>query len=340
MASQLHAELKYDLSTPVDVLGAIQRLGIVLAFADLGETSGLYLPHSAERRSPGILINSQHPRSRQRYTAAHELGHHVFAHATAVDGDLEDLLEVSIERGSLEGWSDSEKEAEAFGAWFLMPRRLLRTGLARQGLAAPRHALDVYALSLWLGTSYAATARQLGTTRVISAGTSSRWAALPPKELKVALSDGMVMPSYRNDVWWLDEHADGQPVDLRPGDRVILNLPEDISSGFTWQFSALPSIISVVADSFVDEWSPRASQSWAPDLGGVVESDFESVGNTQPRAFILDVSNQSEPGIYQLLLAFGRAWEDEPIKTFELLIAVMAPMTGIQLTEEQLAVPA
>ena len=35
---------------------------------------------------------------------------------------------------------------------------------------------DVYALSLWLGTSYTATARQLGATRLLSMSQSIQWA--------------------------------------------------------------------------------------------------------------------------------------------------------------------
>src|SRR5580698_631807 len=113
MASQLHAELGVNLESPIDVFAAVQRLGIVLAFSNLGATSGLYLPASPEQELPGILLNSQHPRSRQRYTAGHELGHHAFHHAVEVDFDLDDHLELALQRGTLEGWPDHEKEAEA-----------------------------------------------------------------------------------------------------------------------------------------------------------------------------------------------------------------------------------
>lgn len=340
-ASQLHADLDVNLEEPIDVFAAVQQLGIVLAFSDLGNTSGLYLPASAEQRFPGILLNSQHPRSRQRYTAGHELGHHAFEHSVEVDGDVENSLELGLQRGTLEGWPDHEKEAEAFGAWFLMPRRLLRVGLSRQGLKVPRHPLDVYALSLWLGTSYAATARHLGTTRLLNSGTADRWAALPPRNLKAALSEGLRMTSYRSDVWWLDEHANGQPVDLRPGDRVVLSLAEDVSTGYTWRFSALSEPIVVVADSFVDDWEPRFTEPWAPDRPHRINAEPEApIGGAVPRTFVLDVAGDADPGIYHLLLTYGREWEESPIRTFELLIAVTAPLIGVQLSEEQLAVAA
>ena len=340
-ASQLHADLDIDLEKPIDVFHAVQRLGIVLAFSDLGATSGLYLPATTHQRFPGILLNSQHPRSRQRYTAGHELGHHSFKHSIEVDGDLEDHLELGRERGTLEGWPDREKEAEAFGAWFLMPRRLLRAGLARQGLTAPKRPLDVYALSLWLGTSYVATARQLGTTRLVDAGTAARWAALRPKSLKAALSQGLNVTSYRSDVWWLDQRSNGQPIDLRPGDRVVLNLPEDVSTGYTWHFEARPEVLKIVADSFVDDWEPRLAAAWAPESPVHAELRTETVvGGTAPRAFVLDVASEAEPGIYHLHLTYGRDWEDAPIDSFELLVAVIAPLHGVQLSERELVVAA
>lgn len=339
-ASQLHAELDIDVERPVDVFAVVQRLGIVLAFSDLGTTSGLYLPASSEQRFPGILLNSQHPRSRQRYTAGHELGHHAFEHSLEVDGDIENRLELSLQRDTLEGWPDREKEAEAFSAWFLMPRRLLRAGLARQGLKRPRHPLDVYALSLWIGASYAATARQLGVTRLLDASVANRWAALPPKSLKAALTAGLDIASYRNDVWWLDEHANGQPVDLRPGDRLVLNLPENVSTGYAWQFSMVPDPIRVIADSFFDDWEPRVSAAWARDPERNDLGAAGLIGGAVPRAFVLDVAADADPGIYQLLLTCGRAWEDAPLATFELLISVTAPLQGVQLSEEQLAVAA
>ncbi|HWT92972.1 MAG TPA: ImmA/IrrE family metallo-endopeptidase [Solirubrobacteraceae bacterium] len=85
-ASELHADLDTDLTRPVDVFEAVKRLGLVLAFAPLGKVSGLYLHRDP---TPGILLHQGHPRTRQRYTAGHELGHHVFNHAAEIDFDLE-----------------------------------------------------------------------------------------------------------------------------------------------------------------------------------------------------------------------------------------------------------
>jgi Zn-dependent peptidase ImmA (M78 family) len=349
-ASQLHAALGVALDRPVDVFAAAQALGIVLAFDNLGDTSGLYLPASSAQPHAGILINSQHPRSRQRYTCGHELGHHAFGHHFERDGDLEGELAQALERGTLERWSDAEKEAEAFGAWFLMPRRLLRTGLKQQGLRQPRHPLDVYALALWLGTSYSATARHLGNTRLVDPNLANQWARLTPRALKAALSEGLAVTSYRNDVWWLDEHAHRQPMDLRPGDRLILNLPEDPSTGYSWTLDILPEPLRLVADSFHDDYEPPLDSSWTPLLPGLrgaqvlthdqtagASAPDEIAGGAIPRAFVLDLDSAAEAGIYHLMLRYRREWEDQPVREFELLLSVSPALYGVQLRPDQLA---
>src|SRR4051812_25469106 len=260
-ASELQADLNFDLTRPVDVFDAVGRLGLVLAFAPLGRVSGLYLP---EQPTPGILLHSGHPRTRQRYTAGHELGHHVFGHAAEVDVDLEGALQ----RGNVDRWPDHEKEAEAFGAWFLMPRRLIRAGMKELGLGSrPSDPLDVYALSLWLGTSYTATARQLAAVRLVDSTEANRWARVQPRAIKHALAGDMVPDDLHNDVWWLDARHHRHPIDARPGDRLVITLDEIPSTGYTWRFEEQPSELQLLADSYVDAWEPELGQ----DLHGAEE---------------------------------------------------------------------
>src|SRR5207237_97016 len=119
-------------------------------------------------------------------------------------------------------WPDREKEAEAFGAWFLMPRRLMRRGLEAINLETPANPYDVYALSLWLGTSYTATARQLGATRLVPYHVAESWARIPPRTMKVALAGELAPDDLRNDVFWLDEKQGSKAgVDVRPGDGLV-----------------------------------------------------------------------------------------------------------------------
>lgn len=327
MASELQAELGIELDRPVDVFEAISDLGIVLAFAPLGSVSGMYFPGGS---SSGILLHEGHPRTRQRYTAGHELGHHAFGHAATRDVDLE----AALRRGDGERWPDHEKEAEAFGAWFLMPRRLVRHGLAELGIEEPRDPFDVYALSLWLGTSYTATARQLATTRIVDRGTADQWSKIPPARLKQALAGELVPDDLRNDVWWLDARYHEYPVEARPGDRLVLTLPENASTGVSWHFTSLPESVRLVADSFQGEWEPQLSLEDAD-----TETDVELAGAGSQRAFVLEVDPDAPVGIHHVALVKDQAWDAEPPSShFELLVSIKPTLHGVQVPEAELAI--
>ena len=104
---------------------------------------------------PGIIVNSQHPLTLQRYTAAHEYGHHALGHDASADdesgftGDRQNLQEVA---------------AQAFAGEFLMPLQLVNYTLRTMGLPGqylPLTARQMYQLALELGVSYGAAVTQL-----------------------------------------------------------------------------------------------------------------------------------------------------------------------------------
>jgi hypothetical protein len=327
MASELHAELEIELDRPVDVFDAIDRLGIVLAFAPLGPVSGMYLPGGS---SSGILLHQGHPRTRQRYTAGHELGHHAFGHAATQDVDLE----TALRRDEGERWPDHEKEAEAFGAWFLMPRRLVRHALGELGIEQPRDPFDVYALSLWLGTSYTATARQLSTTKIVDKPTADQWSKIAPARLKRALAGELVPDDLRNDVWWLDARHHEHPVEARPGDRVVVTLPENASTGVSWHFTSLPDEVKLLADSFQGEWEPQLTLEREP-----ADGDGELAGAPSQRAFVLEVDPEAEAGLHHVALVKDLAWDPAPPSSqYELRVSVKPRLHGVQLRETELTI--
>jgi hypothetical protein len=326
MASELHAELGIELDRPVDVFEAIDQLGIVLAFAPLGRVSGVYVPSPG---SSGILLHEGHPLTRQRYTAGHELGHHAFGHTATQDLDLE----AELRRADVDRWPDHEKEAEAFGAWFLMPRRLVRNGLDELGIETPRDPFDAYALSLWLGTSYTATVRQLETTRIIDRTTSEGWIRIAPAQLKRALAGELVPDDLRNDVWWLDARYHEFPVEARPGDRVVLTLPENATTGFSWHFTDLPDDVHLLADSYGGEWEPQLTL----DPGGN-DGDGELVGGASQRAFVLEVDPRAGPGVHEISLVKEQAWDPGPPSgRYQLSVSIKPSLHGLQLPEAELA---
>jgi hypothetical protein len=211
-----------------------------------------------------------------------------------------------------------------------MPRRLVRCGLQELGIDRPRDPLDVYALSLWLGTSYTATARQLAVVRLVEPHEAEAWARVQPRSVKQALAGAMVPDDLHNDVWWLDARHNRQPIDARPGDRLVLTLDEIPSSGFSWRFSELPSDVRVLADSYDDDWEPELSHP--PDSHG------ELVGGVHPRSMVLEIDPGAGLEVHRLGFVKDQEWEGAaPADEFELLISVNPPLTGIQVPESELA---
>lgn len=329
---QLHGDLGTPMDRPVDVFAAIEQAGPVLGFAPLGNhVDGVYLPQRVGR-SAGVLIHQFQPRTRQRYTAGHELGHWAFGHTNPLaDGNLE----VALQRGEADRWPDHEKQAEAFGAWFLMPRRLVRHALSELGFEVPRDPFDVYSLSLWLGTSYTATARHLPNLRLVDRAQADAWARIAPAALKRALAQELVPDNLRNDVWWLDERHHGRHIIGRPGDRIVLTLEEIPSSGITWQVEELPSGVVQLADSFVDPFEPER-------FTGSLDPTDEVAGDAFPRAFVFEIRPEAGELDGQLRLTERAPHEpDGPVEgTLDVAISVHPSHYGLVLEEEELALPA
>src|SRR5437867_2727207 len=84
-AAHAHRELGIDPTRRIDIFRAIEDAELILSFEPMPNLSGAYY------RDAGILVNANHPLARQRYTAAHEFGHHLFRHDTSVDPLTEPL---------------------------------------------------------------------------------------------------------------------------------------------------------------------------------------------------------------------------------------------------------
>lgn len=323
-SANLHGELGISIERPIDVFAAIERLGIVLAYAPMDKCSGVYIPASAPGSLAGILIHQGHPRSRQRFTAAHELGHHVFGHEFEIDTDLDRRFF----RGHDDSVASEEKQAEAFATWFLMPRRLLRAGIRDLELTLSEPS-EAYALSLWLGTSYQATVLQLQTTRLLDPGVAAGWRALEPRSIKLGLVGENEM-DLRRDVWWIDHTTLSNPIDVRPGDRLVVRLPEDPTTGYSWRPTTLSDGLRVESDSFEDWWEPARGERLDPTR--------PSVGGTVARSLLISVPAATTASVQQLRFELVRAWSNEPpADEYEVLLAVTPSAHGIQLDPEQLA---
>lgn len=239
-AAELHTKLglRQDLKNgdrPVDVIEVIHQLGLLLLFRPLSSLLGAYLPNAG---AGGILVTTQRDLHVQRFTAAHELGHHVLQHtAPSLDSDVG-----YVARGESDGYDIQELEADSFAAEFLLPAWLIVAHARRRlwGKSDLRKPDTVYQLSLRLGASYSATCWSLFSSKLIDFPTAQQLANTQPKECKQRALPGVIPKSWaRKDVWLLSQYDQGSKILGNPDDAVVLSLEEHVSAGYTWDTAPL-----------------------------------------------------------------------------------------------------
>jgi Zn-dependent peptidase ImmA (M78 family) len=297
-ATRLHRDLAIQAkvargSGRIDVYDTLVRLGVPLVFTKLDGLLGVYF----REPSPGVLITTQRPQNQQRFTAAHELGHHCLGHKPSLD-DESILRRAPFQARS--GDDAQEVEAEAFAATFLLPRWLLDWHCERQDWtdADLRDPVNIYQLALRVGASFEATVWTLHRYGVFDRATAGLMAGLQLKRVKQEILRGYKPENYRSDVWLITDRDADIRIDGGPSDLVVVRLPEHSGSGYLWRIESIDGeALAVVAD-------------------GREEMDSEGVGGPTLRR-ITTAARDRRTG--ELRLAEARPWQPAtPLNTFAL----------------------
>jgi Zn-dependent peptidase ImmA (M78 family)/predicted secreted protein len=298
-AQREHQRMGTDLTTRVEIFDVIDDEGIWLRFTPLANLYGMYL---RDGDAVGILVNAQNPFTLQRYTAAHEYGHHVLGHLASAD---------NAERIQRRAQDLREVAAQAFAGEFLMPLQLVNFTLRTMGLVGRQVTLtgrQVYQLSLELGVSYGAVVTQLVLQHKLAPDLGARLRKESPLDVKTGLA-GVRPADSRADVWLLDESQEGRRFSPRLRDEVHVMLAETPSSGYVWQLvDPARAVLTLVDDQFQTS-------------GGDV------VGASGTRHVAFRVANE---GASRLRLEKRRPWQQngETRATFEATLGVIPLFTG------------
>jgi Zn-dependent peptidase ImmA (M78 family) len=284
----------------VDVYDTIARLRVPLMFTGLDGLLGAYY----REPTPGVLVTTQRPLNQQRFTAAHELGHHHLGHTPSLDDESILRRAPFLARA---GDNLQEVEAEAFAAAFLLPRWLLDWHCERQGWTDTdlHDPALVYQLALRVGTSYGATVWTLHRYDVFDRATARLMTNIELKKVKQKLLRGYSPANFRGvDAWLVTEHD----ADLRlyggPKDLFVVRLPEHSGAGYLWQVESIDGeALAIVAD-------------------GREDLDGKSIGGPTMRLITVAARDRRDG---ELRLAERRPWQPaNPLQTF----AVQYNLTG------------
>jgi IrrE N-terminal-like domain len=227
-ALRYRAHRGYAVDRPCDVYELIGESGTDFQFVDIPSLEGMYLQEGLIRR---ICVCGRRPGGRQRFTAAHELGHSVLGHGTMIDAEGE-LGEATASR-------PEEHAADVFARYLLMPPRAVHTGFRCRGSnpASPTP-LQVYIVSSWLGVGYSTLVNHMALTLNLY-GLRTRDALLKTSVKQLKRLAASVATTC--DVWILDAMWAGCTIHAQLGD-VVRGL------------SARPSAGNVLADCGSSTW--------------------------------------------------------------------------------------
>ncbi|MBU4440569.1 MAG: ImmA/IrrE family metallo-endopeptidase, partial [Firmicutes bacterium] len=130
-----------EITFPIDPFKLLSKNGIIYQFRDFKELEGIYIAPVNQEDIPIVGINYNRPITRQRFTAAHELCHHI--------------KDRSNEACPIGGQKDKiEKFADQFASELLMPREYFEAK-AREYLNNGYVTLDdALKLSVYFGVSF------------------------------------------------------------------------------------------------------------------------------------------------------------------------------------------
>lgn len=139
-------------STPVPIDTIIRDVGLPLCYQPMADNISGYIER--QNGSYRIVVNSNHAQTRQRFTAAHELGHYIYHRDLLGEGvgDNRAYRTEGTDRPNANIRPIHERQANSFAANVLMPRhRLVAVAEESTATLAARFGVSQAAMKIRLG---------------------------------------------------------------------------------------------------------------------------------------------------------------------------------------------
>lgn len=212
-ALTLRQDYGYGIAEAICVYDLADKLSIGVQFINLPSLEGMFY----KTQPPQIILSSLRPVGRQAYNCAHELGHALFGHGTRVDQLLD-------QAHAANKFDPQEQLADRFAEALLMPKSAVGRGFAVRGWNAQAcTAKQIYTIAGWLGVGYTTLIQHMmSTLKMLPRPHGAQLLKIAPQRLR----EDMLGEQCAEDVFIVDQHWTGRPIDLQVGDFVIL--PPDV----------------------------------------------------------------------------------------------------------------
>lgn len=205
LATQFRLEHLYTSAQPICIFDAVVDHDVAIQFKNLSHDDGMlhYTP------KPTIIISSLRPFTRQVFTCAHEMAHHIFG-IKGVESTL---------------YSATEIYEDMFAGFVLMPEAAVKYISKEMGVIintiTPR---EVYMIACWFGVSTNALVTQL--FKAYNMITHKQYEFFKNLELR-DYHDAIGVNSEGSCMIYLDRHWSERPIDLLIDD--VIYAPPDAS---------------------------------------------------------------------------------------------------------------
>ncbi len=207
---------------PIDPFDIASQRGCEVRFLSLPSLEGMYSPEP----KPIVVIGSERPAGRRRFTCAHELGHHIFKHGMQVED-----LNAQKHKGSR---CPNEFLVDTFAGFLLMSQlAVVRAFNDRQISIASIQPEQIYKLANFFGVGYATLLNHLTYSLQLLPEEQAQ------KLLKIRMAK-LVKERYgasaNNEVVIVDFNWLFRSVDLDVGDMLVLPQEAEVEEKMQLQF--------------------------------------------------------------------------------------------------------
>lgn len=214
MAASVRRAAKIDGTVPLciyDLIGDRYGEEIDLRFQPLKSLEGMY--NRGQDGTGVIIVSSDRPSGRRRYTCAHELGHHLFGHQVSLD---------QLEEEHRDG-HDDEREflVDLFAGLLLMPKLAVLRAARERGIEMRNpSAEDIYALAGYFGVGYTTLLTHASKNiQILPVATADKLKRTSPQQIKQKVI-GTKVPG---DLLIVDRAwGPFRPIDAVVGDYILL----------------------------------------------------------------------------------------------------------------------
>jgi Zn-dependent peptidase ImmA (M78 family) len=203
-ALALRKKQGYSFHVPICIFDFVKKIGIDVRFVCIPTLEGIYSNDPLT-----IIISSLRPAGRQKYTCAHELGHHIYQHGYKID---------EIGQKNVVETNEQEFLVDCFAGFLLMPQVCIQNAFKiRNWDYSKPEPLQIYVISNYLGVGYSTLINHMyWSLHLFSSSLAKELLKNTPKQIK----ERILNYAYSQDVFVVDKFWTDRAIDLSVGDLI------------------------------------------------------------------------------------------------------------------------